>query len=56
MFNRYWNFGWVNPKPFDKLGWMFHFYYYKNCVWQLMILGFYITSTNKSSVLIKKEI
>ena len=50
MFNRYWRFGWGSPKQYVKYIWIYHFSYYKKMVWQLMILGFYVTSTYKPSV------
>ena len=50
MLNRHWVFGWVNPQGYYKPVWIFHFDYYKKLVWQLMILGFYITSTYKPSI------
>ena len=55
MFNRIWTFGWVNSRGYVKSRWTFHFNYYKNCIWQLMIVGFFITSTNVKSVYSKKK-
>lgn len=48
--NRIWRFGWANPQPYYKPSWIFHFNYYKNIVWQVMLLGVYITSTNINSI------
>ena len=51
LFDRIWTIGWANPKPYYKPVWLFHFNYWKNSVWQIMILGFYITSWKSKSIL-----
>jgi len=48
--NRIWTIGWVSPKYYYKLTWIYCFYYYKNMVWQLRMFGLFITSTNKNSL------
>jgi len=49
--NRYWRIGWASPEQYVKHYWIFNFTYYNRMVWQIMILGFYLTSTYVPSVL-----
>ena len=47
---RIWSIGWTERKDYVLSKWIFSFCYFKKMVWQIRILGFYITSTNKNSV------